>query len=72
MKNFVRSEAYARARLVSAALFVVLGAVVIVRTLAVTGAAVSAIPACALGGAMIALGVLRYRDYLAKPAKPPR
>jgi hypothetical protein len=43
-----------------------------VRTLAVTGAAVSAIPACALGGAMIALGVLRYRDYLAKPAKPPR
>jgi predicted membrane channel-forming protein YqfA (hemolysin III family) len=65
MKRLIRSEGYARARLVSAALFVILGAVVIARTLAVTGASFSAIPACALGGAMIALGVLRYRDYFA-------
>jgi uncharacterized membrane protein HdeD (DUF308 family) len=65
VKNFLRSEGYARARLVSGALFVLLGIVVIVRTLATTGAAVAAIPACALGGAMVALGVLRYRDYFA-------
>jgi hypothetical protein len=65
MKRFVCSEGYARARLVSGALFVILGAVVIVRTLAVTGASLSALPACVLGAAMIALGSLRYRDYLA-------
>jgi len=69
MKQFVRSEGYARARLVSAALFVVLGAVVVVRTAAATGATFAAVPAYALGSAMIALGVFRYRDYFANRAR---
>ena len=69
MKNFLRSEGYARARLVSGALFVLLGAIVIVRTLAVTGPSFGALPACVLGAAMIALGSLRYRDYLAARAR---
>ena len=69
MKRLVRSEGYARARLVSAALFIVLGALVIYRTLAVTGLAGTAIPGCVLGLAMIALGIVRFRDYLGARAR---
>jgi hypothetical protein len=61
----VRSEGYARARLASGALFVVLGAVVAYRTLAVTGLSLAAIPAGVLGTAMILLGAFRFRDYFA-------
>jgi uncharacterized membrane protein HdeD (DUF308 family) len=59
----VRSEGYARARLASGALFMVLGGVVAYRTLAVAGLAMTAIPAVVLGAAMIALGAFRFRDY---------
>ncbi len=69
MRRLIRSEGYARARLVSAALFIVLGTIVIYRTLAVTGLAGTAIPATVLGLAMIALGVLRFRDYLRARAR---
>lgn len=69
MKRLVRSEGYARARLVSGALFVVLGSILIVRTLFVVGVAFAAIPAYVLGIAMIALGALRYRDYFAHRAQ---
>lgn len=63
MKRLLRSEGYARARLFNGALFALLGTVVVVRTLATTGPSWGAIPGCVLGAAMIALGVLRYRDY---------
>ena len=65
MRNFVRSEGYARARLVTGVLFACLGIVVIVRTLAATGLSGQAIPACVLGAAMILLAVFRFRDYAA-------
>jgi uncharacterized membrane protein HdeD (DUF308 family) len=65
MRNLVRSEAYARARLVTGTIFMALGAVTVVRTLAETGFDGRAIPATVLGLAMILLGVFRFRDYLA-------
>ncbi len=65
MKRLVRSEGYARARLVTGSVAMVLGAIVIVRTLVAIGFVAAAIPACVLGLAMIALGVVRYRDYAA-------
>ena len=64
MRRLVRSEGYVRARLVSGALFVILGGFVIYRTLGVTGLAGTAIPGTVLGFAMIALGMLRFRDYV--------
>ena len=66
----VRSEGYARARLVSGTLFMLLGAVLAYRTLATTGFAGTAIPACVLGAAMIALGAFRFRDYFAARRAP--
>ena len=64
MRRFVRSEGYARARLVSAALFIVLGALVIYRTFGAAGFSFAALPGCVLGLAMIALGIFRFRDFL--------
>ncbi|GAC1308150.1 MAG: hypothetical protein NVSMB21_13050 [Vulcanimicrobiaceae bacterium] len=65
MKKFVRGETFARARLVSGALFVLLGIAIVVRTIAEVGLSGSAIPAYVLGTAMIALGAFRFRDYMA-------
>ncbi len=65
MKRFVRSESYARVRLVSAALFIVFGAAIEFRTFASVGLTGAAVPAYVLGAAMLALGVLRFRDYFA-------
>ena len=66
MRRFVRSESYLRARLVSGALFIVLGLFVIVRTVAVTHLALAALPGVVLGFAMMLLGGLRFRDYRAR------
>jgi hypothetical protein len=65
MKRFVRSEAYARVRLVSAGLFILFGGAILVKTVSSVGLISAAMPAYVLGGAMIALGAFRYRDYLA-------
>jgi len=65
MKRMVRSEGYARARLANALVFAALGAVVGYRTLAAAGPSWLALPGCVLGLAMIALGYVRWRDYLA-------
>ncbi|GAC1309453.1 MAG: hypothetical protein NVSMB19_23200 [Vulcanimicrobiaceae bacterium] len=65
MKKFVRSDAYVRARLATGALFVVFGVAILFRTIADVGLTASAIPAYVLGAAMVALGIFRFRDYLA-------
>ncbi len=65
MRKFVRSDGYARARLVTGALFVFFGASILYRTLASVGLSLSAIPAYVLGAAMVALGAFRFRDYVA-------
>jgi hypothetical protein len=70
VKRLVRSETYARTRLINAGLFVLLGAVVVVRTFGVVGFAWPAVPGCVLGAAMVALGAVRIRDYLAARARP--
>jgi hypothetical protein len=65
VRRFVRSEGYARARLVTGALFIVFGAALVYRMLGAAGFAPAAIPGVVLGAAMIALGALRFRDYRA-------
>jgi hypothetical protein len=69
VKRLVRSETYARTRLINAGLFILLGVVVVVRTLSVVGFAWQAVPGCVLGAAMIALGAVRFRDYVAGRAR---
>jgi hypothetical protein len=66
VRRFVRSEGYARARLISGAFFVVFGVAIAVRTAAIAGFSAAALPAYVLGGAMLALGALRFRDYFAR------
>lgn len=70
MKRFVRSETYVRARLVTGALFILLGASILVRTIAETGVQFKALPAYVLGLAMVALGAFRFRDFIAARRMP--
>jgi hypothetical protein len=69
VRRFVHSDLYARAKLVSATVFIALGASVLVRTSMAVGLVWKALPAYVLGAAMIALGIVRYRDYLAAKAR---
>jgi len=66
VRRLVRSEGYARARVVSGALFSILGAVVFVRSVMVAGVSLAGLPGCVLGLAMVGLGVLRIRDFAAR------
>lgn len=70
MRRFVRSEGYARARLVSGAFFIVFGLAIAIRTAAIAGFSGAALPAYVLGAAMVALGGLRFRDYFAARGRP--
>jgi hypothetical protein len=69
VKRLVRSETYARTRLINSGLFVLLGIVVVVRTVGVVGFVWQALPGCVLGAAMVALGAVRVRDYVAGRAR---
>jgi hypothetical protein len=70
MRKFAQSEAYARTRLVTATLFAIFGVVIILRTLAGPGLVVAALPAYVLGLALVALAVVRFRDYRAARRRP--
>jgi hypothetical protein len=70
MKRMVRSESYARARLVTATLFAVFGAVIIVRTLLSVGPIMAGLPAYILGLALLALAYVRFREYRARRRTP--
>ncbi|HMD01969.1 MAG TPA: hypothetical protein VKG44_03285 [Candidatus Baltobacteraceae bacterium] len=70
MRRLVRSEGYARTKLVTGMLLGILGAVIIVRTLAGVGLTWAAIPALVLGLAMLALGFVRLREYRARKRTP--
>ena len=61
----MHSEGYARARLVTGTLFAVLGAAIVVRTIAAAGLSWADLPAFVLGAAMVALALVRFRDYIA-------
>ena len=64
MNRFVRSAAYVKTRAVTGAIFIVLGAVLIWRTVSIAGLGVPSIAPIVLGLALAGLGVLRVRDYL--------
>jgi hypothetical protein len=65
MRRLVRSEGYARARLVTGTLFAVLGVAIVARTIAAAGLGWADLPAFVLGAAMIALALVRFREYVA-------
>jgi hypothetical protein len=61
----VRSRAYVRARVVTGCLFIGFGLTILVRSVLVAGWDVRALIApLVLGAALVALGVLRIRDFL--------
>lgn len=72
MRKLVASSGYQRFRALLGAGFIVLGAVTVWRSLALAGLGTQSIPSLVLGAAMIALGVIRLRDFLALNARPPR
>jgi hypothetical protein len=63
MRRYTQSQAWARTRLVTGALFAIFGAVIMVRTFTAVGLVSAAVPAFVLGLAMIALGFVRFREY---------
>jgi hypothetical protein len=69
MRKLVTSSGYQRFRALLGAGFIVLGAVTLWRSIAIAGIGMHSIPSFVLGGAMIALGVFRLRDFLAMSAK---
>ena len=65
MKRLVRSQGYARARVVIGAVAALLGAILIVRTFLIAGLTWAALPAYVLGLALILLGFVRAFEYRA-------
>lgn len=63
MRNIVRSEGYARTRVGIGFAGAILGLVVIYRTAGAVGLDWRGLPAYALGAALLALGVVRWREY---------
>jgi len=63
VRRLVRSEGYARARLINALLFAALGAAICYRTLAAGRLSITALPGVVLGLALIALAVVRLRAF---------
>ena len=63
MKRLVRSDGYLRFKLVTGTIFIILGTILIVRTLWATGPRFEAIPAVVLGLALVGLGYVRFREY---------
>jgi hypothetical protein len=64
VNQFFRGMGYARVKLFTGTLFIVLGVVTVVRTIAVVGLNFGAITPLVAGAAMIGLGAFRWRDYL--------
>ena len=72
MRRFVQSETYARTRLVSGSMMIVLGVVMIIGMFRHAGLDWRAVTGYVLGLALIGLGVMRYREYAARPKGPTR
>jgi len=64
VNRFVRSPGYVKVRAFSGGLFIVLGAVILVRTVLIIGIGLAAIAPLVMGIALVGLGALRWRDYL--------
>jgi len=63
VKKFVRSETYARTRLVTGTMFVLLGGLLLGQIVVRFGPDWHAIPAYVLGLALVLLGLNRWREY---------
>jgi hypothetical protein len=70
VRQFVRSDGYARARLFSGTVMIVLGIVVVARMFLGAGLDWHGIPGYVLGLALIGLGVVRFREYAARTKGP--
>jgi hypothetical protein len=62
--RFTRSAAYVRARAITGTLFIAFGVAIVVRTIFAIGFVGSAIVPVVMGVALIALGIIRLRDYI--------
>jgi len=72
VRKFVRSETYARARLVTGTMYVLLGGVILGETMrSPFGHDWKAIAAYVLGIALILLGLNRYREWNMVRKNPP-
>jgi len=60
---FVRSEGYARSKLVTGVLFAVLGVTILVRLATTVGLRFEGIPGYVLGIALVGLCVARFRAF---------
>ena len=65
VSGFTRTHSYAIVRLAIGALAALLGCTILVRTLGSVGLVWQAFPAYVLGLALLALGIVRWRDYMA-------
>ncbi len=65
MRRLVTSSGYARLRVVVGLVAAVLGLSILIKTFLAVGLTTSALPAYVLGAAMVALGLVRLRDYRA-------
>lgn len=64
MKTFVRSRTYALIRVVTGSIFIVFGLMILGWTLSTIHLLARGIPAYVMALALIALGVVRIRDYV--------
>jgi hypothetical protein len=64
VNRFVSGKTYAKFRLISGTLFILLGAVLIFRTATTVRFSATSIVPLIAGAAMIGLGVVRWREYL--------
>lgn len=64
MRQFSRSPAYFKMRMVNGAIFMLFGVVLVVRGITAAGAPGAKVPLFVLAGAMFLLGFFRIRAYL--------
>ena len=65
--SFVRSPGYGRFKLINAALFGLMGVFIIAQMIHGIGLHVAAIPGIVLGGCLVGLAVVRFRDAMRGP-----
>jgi uncharacterized membrane protein HdeD (DUF308 family) len=64
VRSFVRSRAYARIRVATGSIFIVFGLIILFWTALTVHLQARGIPAYVMALALIALGVVRIRDYV--------
>jgi hypothetical protein len=65
VRRVVASAGYARFKLVLGLVYAVIGIAIIAKSIAAVGMSTKLVPSIALGAALIALGIVRLRDFRA-------